>query len=119
MPEVFVDPVFLAERHERRQLEKIMVQYTRIAYSQDTTATSKRRIISRRTPALAFITSVPAALGQQADVPVQPAKPCEQYVTDDERAAVYAKARPMIQVAIDPAVLTGLRVDRARVSESP
>ena len=36
-------------------------------------------------------------------------KPRERYVTDDELAAVYAKARPMIQVAIDLAVLTGLR----------
>lgn len=36
-------------------------------------------------------------------------KPRERYVTDDELAKVYAKASPMIQVAIDLAVLTGLR----------
>ncbi len=36
-------------------------------------------------------------------------KPRERYVTDDELAAAYAKARLMVQVAIDLAVLTGLR----------
>lgn len=33
----------------------------------------------------------------------------ERYVTDDELAKVYEKASPMVQVAIDLAVLTGLR----------
>lgn len=33
----------------------------------------------------------------------------ERYVNDDELAKVYAKASPMVQVAIDLAVLTGLR----------
>jgi integrase len=36
-------------------------------------------------------------------------KPRERYVTDEELAAVRAKAAPMVQVAIDLAVLTGLR----------
>ena len=36
-------------------------------------------------------------------------KPRERYVTDQEYAAVYAKAHPMIQVSMDLAILTGLR----------